>query len=89
MKPFERMLFAFLLSIAVFFGGCDKSSNRPAAETKDRAGQKESIIVHTTRTGKKYHRAGCQYLSRSDIPVDLEEAKARGLEPCLRCRPPR
>lgn len=44
--------------------------------------------VHITRTGKKYHRAGCRYLSHSDIVVTLKEAKARGLAPCSVCNPP-
>lgn len=48
-----------------------------------------SVEVHITKTGKKYHSAGCQYLSKSDIIVTLEQAKAKGLEPCSKCSPPR
>lgn len=44
--------------------------------------------VHITETGSKYHSAGCQYLSNSDIEVSLSDAKARGLSPCSRCNPP-
>jgi phosphatidylserine/phosphatidylglycerophosphate/cardiolipin synthase-like enzyme len=44
--------------------------------------------VHITKSGKKYHREGCRYLSKSDIPVKLSEAKARGFGPCSACRPP-
>ena len=40
-----------------------------------------STIVHITKTGKKYHMAGCRYLSKSDITVTLAVAKARGLGP--------
>ena len=47
-----------------------------------------AIEVHITKTGEKYHRAGCSSLSKSDIPVTLEEAKARGYTPCKRCNPP-
>ena len=43
--------------------------------------------VHITRTGSKYHSAGCSYL-RSDIPIDLKEAINRGYTPCSRCNPP-
>jgi len=39
------------------------------------------VIVHITKTGEKYHSAGCQYLRKSDIEVTLSEAKARGLTP--------
>jgi endonuclease YncB( thermonuclease family) len=44
-------------------------------------------IVHITLTGRKYHRAGCRYLSKSDIPISRQEAIARGYEPCKVCRP--
>ncbi|PXV88425.1 DNA/RNA non-specific endonuclease [Lachnotalea glycerini] len=47
-----------------------------------------SIEVHITNTGKKYHSAGCQYLSKSDIITTLDKAKASGLEPCSKCNPP-
>ena len=44
--------------------------------------------VYITRTGAKYHRAGCSSLSRSSIPIKLRDAVARGYGPCSRCRPP-
>jgi len=43
--------------------------------------------VYVTRTGTKYHRAGCSSLSKSMIPMSLAEAAAR-CGPCSRCRPP-
>jgi len=45
-------------------------------------------IVYVTKTGKKYHRDGCSLLSRSKIPIKLEDAKKRGYEPCRKCNPP-
>jgi phosphatidylserine/phosphatidylglycerophosphate/cardiolipin synthase-like enzyme len=42
-------------------------------------------IVYVTRTGKKYHRAGCRYLSKSMIPMKLEEAIAAGYSACSVC----
>jgi hypothetical protein len=44
--------------------------------------------VYITRTGDKYHRDGCRYLSRSKIPVSLKEAVGRGYGPCSVCKPP-
>jgi hypothetical protein len=29
----------------------------------------QTITVYVTRTGAKYHRDGCRYLSRSKIPM--------------------
>jgi hypothetical protein len=46
-------------------------------------------IVYKTRTGEKYHRDGCQYLRKSQIPVRLDEAVYNdNLSPCSRCNPP-
>jgi hypothetical protein len=54
----------------------------------DRADADEaSVTVYVTKTGKKYHRAGCRHLSRSKIPLPLDAA-ARSYGPCAHCRPP-
>jgi hypothetical protein len=47
-----------------------------------------TITVYITKTGEKYHRDGCQYLSRSKIATTLKEALARGFGPCKVCKPP-
>lgn len=46
------------------------------------------VTVHVTATGTKYHMAGCRYLSKSDTPISLKDAKRRGLTPCSVCHPP-
>jgi hypothetical protein len=46
------------------------------------------VIVYVTKSGKKYHTAGCSYLTDSTIPVSLEQAIAEGKTPCSRCHPP-
>lgn len=50
--------------------------------------QNKSITVYVTNTGKKYHVAGCRYLSKSQIPISLNDAKADGYDPCSVCNPP-
>lgn len=47
-----------------------------------------SITVHITASGSKYHRAGCRYLRNSDSTVTLDKAKSLGLTPCSVCNPP-
>lgn len=49
----------------------------------------QEITVYVTRTGEKYHRGSCHYLSRSKIPMTLSAAIRGGYEPCKVCRPPR
>lgn len=43
-----------------------------------------TTLVYVTKNGKKYHREGCQYLSKSAIAMPLSEA-AGTHEPCSRC----
>lgn len=59
----------------------------PIAITPEPAEDTETIIVYVTETGSKYHDDGCQYLRKSKIPMELEDAQASyGL--CSRCHPP-
>jgi hypothetical protein len=46
------------------------------------------VTVYVTKTGEKYHRAGCSSLRKSAIPMKLKDAVAAGYEPCKRCKPP-
>jgi len=57
---------------------------QPAEEPDDPEG---AVMVYSTRTGKKYHREGCRWLSKSKIPLSLTEAKKR-YSPCFICQPP-
>jgi hypothetical protein len=47
----------------------------------------KEVTVYVTRTGAKYHRGSCRYLSRSKIPMALSEA-VKSYAPCSVCRPP-
>ena len=47
-----------------------------------------NTIVYITDTGKKYHSAGCSYLSESCNAITLSEAVNSGKTPCSRCNPP-
>ena len=43
-------------------------------------------LVYVTRTGTKYHREGCRFLARSQIPIALKNVGSHG--PCSVCKPP-
>lgn len=49
-----------------------------------RAGE---VTVYVTRTGAKYHRAGCRYLRKSAMALDLRNAAAVEYTPCAVCKP--
>jgi hypothetical protein len=44
-------------------------------------------IIYITKTGSKYHTAGCSSLGKSSIPIKLSEVSTR-YTPCSRCKPP-
>lgn len=79
---------ALVLLFALFFMspfGCKKETTSASGSGGD--GQSGTVTVYVTRTGAKYHRAGCRYLSKSQIPMPLEQAKQR-YGPCSVCNPP-
>jgi hypothetical protein len=47
----------------------------------------QTVTVYITRTGTKYHCAGCRYLRKSKIPISLKDAKQH-YTPCSVCKPP-
>lgn len=61
----------------------DVAENTPVENDTD-----EEIIVYVTDTGSKYHKSGCRHLSESKHEISLEDAKAKGYEPCGTCHPP-
>ena len=69
----------------------DHGESATAGEAAEPAGEPSTEdakdVVHATRTGERYHRASCRYLSKSDIPMSRAEAEAKGLTPCKVCKP--
>lgn len=64
-----------------------KSDLKHNAETVPPSSQEQrvEVTVYITETGEKYHRAGCQYLRKSQIPISLDDAQAMGYTACSRC----
>lgn len=69
-------------------GSASTGSDTSAAENSAADSSNSETMVHITATGKKYHRAGCRTLKKSDTEVTLDEAKSMGLSPCGICNPP-
>jgi hypothetical protein len=63
----------------------DASPTKGAAAVTSGTGD---VIVYITKSGKKYHCAGCRSLSKSCIAITLAEAKKKGYTPCGSCHPP-
>jgi len=74
-KIMQRLVLASLLSLGLIAVAVAAKSD-------------SDIMVHITRTGHKYHSAGCRYLRQSDFVVTLKQAKDRGLDACSVCDPP-
>lgn len=69
-------------------GSASSGSATSATENSATDSSNSETMVHITATGKKYHRAGCRALKKSDTEVTLDEAKSMGLSPCGICNPP-
>lgn len=57
-----------------------------AAITAPQSKQAEATF-YTTRTGARYHRAGCRHLRQSSYPTTQAAAEASGYTPCRVCYP--
>jgi hypothetical protein len=78
----RTQLVAWLLLVLFSVGGtvgC-REENTPAASNA------VEQTVYVTRTGKKYHKAGCQYLHGEGITQPLSVAQ-KTLTPCAVCKP--
>ena len=60
--------------------------NQPQ-QTQTKAVQTQNETVYVTKTGKKFHRAGCPSLRYSEIAMKRWEAIAKGYTPCKICNP--
>ncbi|HHV98151.1 MAG TPA: MBL fold metallo-hydrolase [Clostridiaceae bacterium] len=47
--------------------------------------ERNTKTVYITKSGSKYHKDGCRYLSKSKIPISLSEALERNYTPCSVC----
>lgn len=56
------------------------------ARQTTQATQTKSETVYITRTGKKFHKDGCQYLRQSRIPIKRSDAVGN-YGACSVCRP--
>ena len=66
----------------------DGTTNRIDINDKSQNNSQDDPIVYITKTGSKYHKAGCRYLSQSCIPIKRSVAIAQGYTPCSVCNPP-
>lgn len=92
------LMLVLLLVLMVTLPACSPSddvSSEPSRPSSSRAtveapseDEIEGTVVYITETGEKYHREHCQYLSKSKIPISLEDAIAAGYGRCSRCKPP-
>lgn len=65
------------------------ASSAPAPAVKPAPAQQEQAeqMVFVTRSGAKYHRAGCSYLKSGGSSMPLSQAKGK-YSACSRCNPP-
>jgi hypothetical protein len=78
----KRFVYAVLLLFALV-----TPTPQPVAAASPPASpmQRMECTVYVTRTGERYHKAGCGYLRYSQAPMSRSEAIRRGYTPCKRC----
>jgi hypothetical protein len=82
MRHFARLL--VLLCLLVSAPVAVAPFARPALQDQS---DTKTQTVYVTRTGKRYHRDGCRYLSSSRIAMSVKDAKAKGTRRAMVCRP--
>ncbi len=78
-----RILYLFLVFGLLLPAASDVQGRAAAyavAEQKD-------ATVYITKSGEKYHKAGCQYLKKSQIKTTKKEAVMNGYGACKVCKP--
>ena len=46
---------------------------------------KKEGTVYVTRTGERYHSAGCRYLGKDPVPLDIKDAQKLSFMACSFC----
>lgn len=64
-----------------------KTTVQENIQTTTLAPLSDTDICYITKTGSRYHRQGCRYLSKSCIEIIVGEAKEKGYQPCQICKP--
>jgi hypothetical protein len=83
------MLRRFVLTLFAFLCLAGMPAIVPAQQpAPQRAADTKTETVYVTKTGKRYHRRSCRYLTSSQRSMSLKDAKAAGYTPCKVCRPP-
>ena len=75
----------FLTCAALFVLATPITSSVTAGQQPDSTQQKKECVVYVTKSGKRYHKAGCSSLRYSKIALARSAAVKRGYTPCKRC----
>jgi hypothetical protein len=87
MKSMLRRLLIGILVVGVCLGA-SRALPLSVGVALSAAQDPAKITVYITKSGEKYHRDGCRYLSRSKIATTLKEAISNGYGACSVCKPP-
>lgn len=81
----EAQIAALEASQAAAQESTSASSSNSGGSSSSGTSDAQSWTVYVTRTGSKYHKYGCQYLSQSCVPISYADATAKGYTACSRC----
>lgn len=79
-KHLLLLLLSFFVLSSPFYG------NTQLTESIERI-EPLTQTVYITKTGKKYHKGSCRYLSNSKIEIKKSKAVEAGYDACKVCKP--
>jgi len=85
---FTIMVVAFFVAFTVSYAIGNDHSNSGNDHSNSGNDDTNNVTVYITKTGSKYHRDGCHYLSKSKIAVSLNKLDTKKYSPCSSCKPP-
>ena len=85
MKYLLAVVCALLMGLSPCNSQAVFTNNSPTVDPKP---DQNKTTVYVTKTGDKYHSAGCSCLKKSKIPMSLEDAKKK-YSACSKCNPPK
>ncbi len=90
-KKLQSEIAEYEVSKTTTSASTDTEDNRGNVSENNIISQQESTnnsyTVYITKTGSKYHRSGCRYLSKSQISIDKNDAISQGYSACSVCNP--
>ncbi len=80
----RKRIFYLFLVFALLLPAASDVQGRAVAYT---VAEQKDVTVYIAKSGEKYHKAGCQYLKKSQIKTTKKEVVKNNYGACKVCKP--